>query len=262
MYGTSTFVIAFVLLASMAGALHLGRTIGQRLRKETNEASNEHVNALQATLLGLLALLLGFTLSLSLQRYDERSAAVVTEANAISNAYDNVRLVPEPHAEPLRGLLREYAHERVEAGRLSVVASDERGGRVDRAHHLQREIVGLAGAIPTETMSAPLKAYFLTSLDGAFDAYSMREAGLERHVPEPVLWLLFLTFVASGGVVGYSMGLNGARTLAATHILVVLIVVLVFIIIDLDRPRRGLVLVDQQSMVDLEAGMETQATPR
>lgn len=262
MYGTSSLLIAVALLASMLAALYLGRRIGQRVRHGTNEATHEHVNALQGTLLGLLALLLGFTLSLSLQRYDERSNAVFAEANAIENAYDNARLAPEPAATQLRALLREYTRERVEAGRLSVVYRDERGGLLDRAEILQREILTLAGEIPTEEMNGALKAYVLKSVDEAFDRRDEREAGLERHVPEAVLWLLYLTFVATGGVVGYAMGINGARTMVATHLLVGLIVVLVFIIIDLDRPRRGLVQVDQQSMVGLEAKMTEAVAPR
>lgn len=112
------------------------------------------------------------------------------------------------------------------------------------------------------TSSLLIAAVLLGSMVAALQRYDEREARLERHVPEAVLWLLYLTFVATGGVVGYAMGINGARTMVTTHLLVGLIVVLAFIIIDLDRPRRGLVRVDQRSMVALEAVMLNDAATR
>jgi hypothetical protein len=56
--------------------------------------------------------------------------------------------------------------------------------------------------------------------------------------------------------VGYASGVAGHRASFATYILVTLIVFLVFIIIDLDRPRRGLIEVSQQSLVDLQLSRE------
>jgi len=60
----------------------------------------------------------------------------------------------------------------------------------------------------------------------------------------------------TGSLVGYASGLSGHRAAFATHILVLLIVFLVFIIIDLDRPRRGLIEVRQDSLVELMVTIE------
>lgn len=71
-------------------------------------------------------------------------------------------------------------------------------------------------------------------------------------MPETVLLLLFLIFIISGGVLGYSSGLNGRRITIPTLIVFFLITLIVFLIIDLDRPKRGLIQVDQSLMEELQ----------
>lgn len=76
---------------------------------------------------------------------------------------------------------------------------------------------------------------------------------LQMHVPEVVLYLLFLVFIASGGILGYSSGLSGKRVMSPTMMVSFLIALIVFIIIDLDRPKRGLIQVNQGPMQTLQA---------
>ena len=96
---------------------------------------------------------------------------------------------------------------------------------------------------------------FIESVNTLIDSFGKRDAALQRHVPEFVLMLLYVTFLMAGAIVGYACGVGGHRPSMASYIMVVLIVVLVFIILDLDRPRRGLIQVSQKSLVDLHAGM-------
>ncbi|MDX1488850.1 MAG: hypothetical protein R3268_11655, partial [Acidiferrobacterales bacterium] len=90
-------------------------------------------------------------------------------------------------------------------------------------------------------------------VNDAIDAFGERNAALDRHVPELVLFLLFGTFVLTASLVGYSSGIARHRATFPTYILMILITFLVFIIIDLDRPRRGLIEVSQQSLLELGA---------
>ena len=71
------------------------------------------------------------------------------------------------------------------------------------------------------------------------------------QVPEVVLVLLFIVFVSSGGIMGYSAGLSGKRMFAPIVLVSILITLIVFIIIDLDRPKRGLIQVNQSVMTQL-----------
>jgi hypothetical protein len=73
-----------------------------------------------------------------------------------------------------------------------------------------------------------------------------------------VLFLLYGTFLMTCCVVGFTAGLTGHRTSFVTYIMIGLIVVLVFIIVDLDRPRRGLIQVNQHSMLVLQQSLNAQ----
>ena len=96
---------------------------------------------------------------------------------------------------------------------------------------------------------------YTQALNEMIDEQGRREAGLERHVPELVLLLLYVTFLMASGIVGYAAGIGGHRPSLATHIMATLIVVLVFIVLDLDRPRRGFIQVSQESLVSLQASV-------
>ncbi len=75
---------------------------------------------------------------------------------------------------------------------------------------------------------------------------------LKRHVPEIILFLLFTIFIISLAMMGYSSGLGLKRAYIPTLLLTLLIVLVVFIIIDLDRPKRGIVKVKQDSLLELK----------
>jgi hypothetical protein len=98
---------------------------------------------------------------------------------------------------------------------------------------------------------------FIQSLNDVIDAYGTRDAELNRHVPEIVLFLLFGAFILAACLIGYASGVAGHRASFATYILVVLISLLIFLVIDLDRPRRGLIEVPQKSLVDLQTTVNT-----
>ena len=87
------------------------------------------------------------------------------------------------------------------------------------------------------------------------DSYGRRDAGLDRHVPEAVLLLLFGVLLITAAIVGFAAGSGGHRPPAVSWIMVTLIVVLIMVVLDLDRPRRGLIEVSKQSLYDLQASI-------
>ena len=85
-------------------------------------------------------------------------------------------------------------------------------------------------------------------MNETIDAFGSRDAIVKRRVPELVLLLLYTTFVLTGVVIGYANGAEDHRPSLAAYILAFLITLLVFIIIDLDRGRRGIIQVPQDSI--------------
>jgi hypothetical protein len=255
LYQVNTGVIVLVLLLTMAAAIEGGYRYGRRKHGQVRDAQRDHINGVQASVLGILALVLGFTFSLSLQRFDSRSDAVVDEANAIGTAYLRVQLLPPSMQDAAREALRSYTELRVRSSRLVETDQQSRSALVSLEQQAQTVLWDHArkGMDFDPQIYAP--ALFVEAVNDVLDSYGKREAALKRHVPELVLFLLYATFLITSAIVGYSCGIANHRPSFTSHLMVLLVVVLVFIILDLDRPRRGFIQVSQQSLLDLQASM-------
>lgn len=242
---TATLFLLIILLNE------IGFRIGRFVQDRTDTEIKTLTGSIQASILGLLALLLGFTFSMSMQRYDNRSQALISEANAIGTAILRVQLLPTEYQNKASHLLREYVDQRIAIGKLDLTRREQRKDYNDRISKLQTDLWALAVLAVNDDPRPVTTGAFVTSLNELIDSQGKRNALLQMHVPEVVLFLLFVVFIASGGILGYSSGLTGKRVVAPTIMVSFLIAMIVFIIIDLDRPKRGLIQVDQGSMLVL-----------
>lgn len=251
-FGASSVVIALVLLALMLAAMEAGHRWGRSIARRHHEGLREQAVSAQAAMLGLLALLLGFTLSIGLTRFESRSEAIVKEANAIGTAWLRTDLLSPADRQEAQALIRDYLAARIAEGRITLDHVAERDRAVAGADALGGQIWAVAARAAA---GGPVPLAFATAVNDMIDAFGARDAELRRHMPEVVTKLLFLTFIGLGFVVGYSAGTGDARPSIPIYLIVVLIVVLMFLIIDLDRPRRGLIPVSQEPMLNLAADL-------
>ena len=258
LYGIPSAGIALVLLASLAICLEVGHRLGRARAHETTDATREHINGIQAAILGLLALLLAFTFSLALQRFDNRSDAVVEEANAIGSAFLRADLLPPPLRDEARAALGSYLDARVEEAALPLPDQAARAtvnGVAVGGHGSLWSIAVRAAQSETASRGSLM---FVESVNQLIDSYGKRTAGLNQHVPELVLGLLLVTFLLAGAIMGFAAGAASHRPSPVTYILIGLMVVLVFIVLDLDRPRRGIINVDHSSLQDLQSTVKSE----
>ncbi len=251
LYGYNSIVIVAILFIAMVLFNELGYRVGRFVQSRTDNEVKSLTGSIQASILGLLALLLGFTFSMSMQRYDNRSMALIDEANAIGTAILRIQLLPESFRGEADELFQEYVGLRVEIGQLDLTKIEERRQYNKKIANLQDKLWSLA-ILATEVDPRPVTTgVFVKSLNDVIDSQGKRNALLQMQVPEVVLLLLFIVFIASGGIMGYSAGLSGKRMIGPIVLVSLLITLIVFIIIDLDRPKRGLIQVNQSVMVDL-----------
>jgi hypothetical protein len=97
--------------------------------------------------------------------------------------------------------------------------------------------------------------YFITSLNNLIDDDAKRSNAMANHVPEIIFLLLMLVATLTIAVTGYSSGLRGKRLNPLRAILILLIAATLIVIIDLDRPRRGLIQVSEAGMLQLQSQM-------
>ena len=140
---------------------------------------------------------------------------------------------------------------RIRAGVISLDRANEREAVLAESDAVLDQLWGLALQAGELSPNPVTSGLYIQSLNELIDAYGVRDAALSRHVPEAVLFLMFGTLVLTAGLVGFSSGVTGHRTSFAVYALLLLIICLVFIVIDLDRPRRGFIEVSQQSLVEL-----------
>ena len=116
-------LIFAVSLVVLLGASELGRALGVRI----SGRGGDDVSTLEGAILGLLALMIGFTFAMALSRYEARREAVLDEANSIGTTALRARLLPAPHAAASLKLLREYVQIRLDITNFGNLLNKEWG---------------------------------------------------------------------------------------------------------------------------------------
>jgi hypothetical protein len=253
-YRVSQWQIFAVLLVVLLLAVEVGYRVGLRVRHRLDDHAVTQVMAIEGGVLGLLALLLAFTFSMAIERYEARRELVVKEANAIGTAALRGPLLSEPAATEVAQLFREYVDARLALFDGDVEVNRRQSALVttDRVQVAlwSRALDGVRNAGP-----ALGPALFLSSLNDLIDVHGDRLEAENNHVPEIVLRLEFLVAIFATGLVGYGSGTGGQRNPISTTALAMLIACVLLVIVDLDRPRRGLIRVSQQPMRELQKSL-------
>lgn len=244
------FTTAAGLLLLFLGSRWLGTMHHRWVLKrhpQRREPSTDSTGYLVSSALALLGLLIGFTFSMAVERYDERRHAVNEEANAISTVYARAGLFGEPIASRLKASLAGYA-----AARRDFVAAGENQQALDRIAQNTARTQDQIWAIMKEALARPggasLTTATLTSMNEMFDMASTRQALIEAHIPHMVLAVLIGFAVATAYMLGYGSAHEWQTHNAATTIVFMLVAIAIALIIDLDRPRLGFIKIDQDPM--------------
>jgi hypothetical protein len=249
-YRMDAWVICLILLALMSAALEIGFRVGRRVRSAASDQDRSVATTTIAAVLGLLALLLGFSFSMAMTRYDSRYGLVVKEANSIGTTFLRAKMLPEPQRTQVARLLRDYVRLRV-----SLVRSDSSPEEIERAFRASQRLHDRLWTHAVEAVRADPRpvptGLFVQTLNEMIDDQTRRVAAMRNRVPSGIYSVLLAVAVGALGLTGYGCGLAGRRNLPATTTAAVLITLVVFVITDLDRPRSGWVRVSQQSIIDL-----------
>ncbi len=253
-------VLLVAMVVLLGGATALGNWTGRRAAR-ADGLGFRSLN-IEATLagagLGLLALMLGFTFSMALTRYEARRTAVLEEANAIGTAWLRAGLLPTPERAQSRRLLADYARVRLalRSPRMAVAAAG-----IGRSVALQDRLwalaerasrAAIAGAPDT---SGPMVGLYIAALNEVIDAHERRLSSLRTHVPDAVMWVLIMVAGMVLGYGGHLAGKEGSRLRLAGVVMAVMVACVIVLIMDLDRPERGLVQVSRQPLVDVVQGL-------
>lgn len=257
-YALTALSITFGLFFGMLLFLDIGRRIGLRRRAQDPEGAGVGTSAVDGAVFALLGLLIAFTFSGAASRFDARRVLIVEEANAIGTAYLRLDVAPVSAQPALRDLFRRYVDSRLEIYR-KLPDLDAVKAELARSTQLQGEIwtqavaAGrLEGAPPAATM------LLLPALNQMIDITTTRTMAGQMHPPTIIFGMLYGLALASALLAGY--GMTGGRSRDWLHMLAfaVVLALAVYVIIDIEYPRLGLIRVDafDQVLVEVRASMK------
>ena len=116
LYRTNEIVITWVFFALTLTAIELGFRLGRKVEARTSENIKSQIFTVEAGILGILALLLGFTMSMAVSRFEIRKQLVLEEADAIGTSSLRAQLLPAPAGAEISSLLCQYANLRLRYG--------------------------------------------------------------------------------------------------------------------------------------------------
>ena len=254
MFNLSNYQLLPIFLVSVAVILvasELGRWLGLRAGRR----GEEDISTLEGAVIGLLALMIGFTFAMALSRFEGRREAILIEANSIGTTALRARLLPAPHnAESLK-LLKDYVQVRLDITRR-VPSPTELSAAIDRSNAIQEALWQQAKAVAATDNAMVPTGLFIQSLNEMIDNQQKRLTAVRNRVPNLVLLSLYGIAAVAGAFAGYASGLGKRPSRFPAYVMIVLVCAVILIIQDLDRPLSGFITYSQQPMIDTAASID------
>ena len=254
-FDLSNYPISAVFIIGLA-AIYVTCEAGWQLGIRNKGERGSNIATLESAMLGLLALMLAFTFSMALTRSEARRDALLNEANAIGTTALRARLLPDPHRSETLKLLREYVEIRLDIVRENT-SLVERTNIINRSNALQEALWQQAKAVALKDKGLIPTGLFIASLNEMIDDQGKRLSALRNRVPNIVLITLVAIAAVAGGFAGYASAVDSNRSRLPVLVMGFLISMVIFLIVDLDRPSAGFIKNNQQPMIDLAASISS-----
>ena len=250
-------ILLMIGMIAAAVASHTFRQIQDRQDAAGgNERSESQESYIVSAVLGLLALLLGFTFSLATDRFEARRGLVLEEANAISTAFLRTQLLDEPHRARLSKLLIEYVDNKIALGKAADLDTGVPLLAADDKYLTDIWTATSAAFVSIKTLD--FSSTFVDSMNNMIELDAARRSARQAHVPTEVFAVLLAYLVVSAGVLGYV--LSARRGWLASIFLMGLLTVSLLLIIDIDRPTSGGISESQRPRERLRDSLKSQPT--
>jgi hypothetical protein len=184
-------------------------------------------------------------------RFDLRRQALLDEANAIGTTYLRTAMLPEPQRAPVRRLLRDYVD-----ARLTAAAGTNVEAALRQSEQIHATLWNAAVAAAAQDPRSVPTGLFVQSLNELIDLHAKRVfASLRNRMPLTFWVALFSVALLAFLAMGYHEGLTTATRSPAVAVVTLTFAVVLWLIVDLDRPDEGFLRVSQAPMIDVRKMM-------
>lgn len=247
---TPTLILVLIIFVLLIAFYFFGHSIRKKAIKRDPEQSTIELGAINGILLGLLALLLAFTFSMASSRFDSRRQLVIEEANNIGTVILRTDIYPDSMRLLLKNSLREYVEARIafyQAGKdvKKIVMYYLKADSISR--QIWAAVANYAKTNDITTRTSEM----IPALNAMMDITNTRRAAGEATVPDSILYFLFILCFCSSFLLGYDHKTKIDWVVVMGF--AIMLTTTVYNIMDLDRPRGGLINLDlpNQKIVEL-----------
>ena len=226
------------------GVAHLGASIRTKLRSLDDDDRSDW-NVVEAATMTLLALIIGFSFSMAITRYDQRKNLEAEEANAIGTEYLRLDLLPPAVAAKGRALFKHYVDQRA----LFYITRDQEHLRqIDRETvDLQEQLWALLPPASLEQPTPPM-ALVISGMNDVLNSSAYTAAAWLNRIPVAAWLLMVVIALCCNVLVGYCAHRNSG----SMFVILPLVVAISFLLIaDIDSPRGGMIHVKPLNLVGL-----------
>jgi hypothetical protein len=223
------------------------------------------LTTVEGAVFALIGLLLAFTISGALQRFDDRRQLVIQEANAASTAHDRLALFDEGAGHDMQNKLKDYVQARIDLYRMphdySLLTRTE-----SFSQDQEEKIIGLknrlwnaaVGACPQSNFR-PACGQALPSLANLFEVARLRLGAAEKHPPQVIYVMLFGLGLGGSLLAGFGMAAAKSRSWIHMIIFAATLTVTLYTLTDMEYPRLGLIRIENfdHFLVDAHQQMQT-----
>jgi hypothetical protein len=235
--------LSIALCAALTALQVAGHSVARREAERSPERAARGLGAVEGAVFGLLALLLGFSFSSALSRFESRKELIVAESVLIGSTWQWLDTVNSPAREELRAKFLEYTDTRIQIYRA--LHDEPKFEQLKKtADRLQAEIWAGAVAANKAQGSSSATTALLSSLNETFDTATKRFAAQRWHAPMVIFVLLVAMSLGCAFLAGYSLAGAQRRHWIAILSFSFLMALTVYVILDLEFPRMGLIRVD------------------
>ena len=240
------FLFSFLVLwiAAQIGA-------AWRTRRSLKDEERDDFGVVQAATLTLLGLIIGFSFSMAISRYDLRKTYEEAEANAIGTEYVRTGLLPTTDAATVRAQLHKYLDLRIAFYRTR---NSEELRQIDSdTAQLQTEMWSAVQA-PALAQPTPVSALAVAGMNDVLNSQGYTQAAWWNRIPTSAWGLMMAIAVCCNVLVGY--GARSAKATSGLLFVLPLVVSISFLLIsDIDSPRGGFIHVVPQNLVSLQQSL-------